>query len=392
MRVVFIQNGDYRFATIRFAAGEDETCGSQRYSVDTVGDLTSTIDFVSVVSVTGERYDEPLSNKVYGVGMGWNAEGDFDQQALLDRVAALKPTHLIMRRPLGALMQWAQRQRVRLLPMLADSFTPNWKRWWRYRTLAKQLNRAHIEWVCDHNVGSCRTLERIGVRSDKIIPWDWPPERRPEDQAARQLDMTRRPYRILFVGIIKPAKGVGDVIEAVAHVRRTGIDLHATIVGPGDVGPFVDIAARVGVKDKVTFTGRLERKQVMELIREHDLAVVPSRHEYSEGMPKTINEALCARTPLILSDHPVFTRSITDGVGAVMFAGGDSSDLALKIQQVLSDPARYHQLSLDAEKAFARCECPAKWGDVIRHWIHNTDDDRTWLARHTLTSGLYADR
>jgi len=42
-------------------------------------------------------------------------------------------------------------------------------------------------------------------------------------------------------------------------------------------------------------------------MRSADAIVIPSRHEYPEGLPLTIYEALAARTPIVASDHQCFS-------------------------------------------------------------------------------------
>ena len=42
----------------------------------------------------------------------------------------------------------------------------------------------------------------------------------------------------------------------------------------------------------------------------HDIVIVPSRHDYPEGLPMTIYEALAMRTPLVVSDHPMIKAGL----------------------------------------------------------------------------------
>ena len=57
----------------------------------------------------------------------------------------------------------------------------------------------------------------------------------------------------------------------------------------------------------------------------HDAVVVPSQHAYPEGLPMTIYDAYCSRSPLIASDHPMFRSKVIDDETAVVFGAGDAS-------------------------------------------------------------------
>ena len=389
MRIIFIQHGDYRETFERFDAGGDEVYYAQRYSDDLIAALTQRAGLVAVVCVSKGTYDEPLPNGVRAIGFPLRAKSRPDNAGLIRLVESLEPSHLISRTPNVELIRWAVDRGVRTLPMLADSFAANWRKWRHYRQLARCLNHRGVRWVCNHNVNAARGLERIGVNPEKIVPWDWPPVSRPEDHPVKSLDPDATSWKVIYVGAQRQAKGIGDVIQAVAVARQRGVDLSLTSVGGGDVEAFNRLAQEQGIDAYVTFTGRVPHSQALELMRQHDVVVVPSRHEYPEGLPMTIYDALTSRTPLITSDHPMFQGKIIDGVGGLVFRAQDPDHLAEKIQELLGDPGLYERLSGNSIEAFRHIECPAKWGDVIHHWLDDQPNDHRWLADHSLASGIY---
>ena len=56
------------------------------------------------------------------------------------------------------------------------------------------------------------------------------------------------------------------------------------------------------IKDCVEFLGIVPTQTLEPLMRESDLVLVTSRHEYTEGFPLTIQHALRTRTPIVASD------------------------------------------------------------------------------------------
>ena len=80
-------------------------------------------------------------------------------------------------------------------------------------------------------------------------------------------------------------------------------------------------------------------------MRSSDIVVVPSRHEYAEGLPNVVYEALASRTPLVCSDHPAFAPRVPHRISAMHFAAGDADSLADAIAELLSTPDLYKALS-----------------------------------------------
>ena len=192
------------------------------------------------------------------------------------------------------------------------------------------------------------------------------------------------------MGLVTETKGVGDCIAALQLLRARGVPAELTIAGTGaDLEALKARSYALGVGNAVTFAGRVPHDRVVPLMREHDAVVVASRHEYPEGLPMTIYEAYCSRTPLITSDHPMFRGKVNDGESALVFDAGDAAALAGKVQELMASPHLYQTLSRNGEDAWERIQCPVKWGDLIARWLSDSPEDRAWLSAHALGSGKY---
>lgn len=380
--IVFVQHGDFAEAVQRFARGEGETYYAQRYSVRAVEDLVSEDCRVSVVCIGGNPYDRLLGDGIRAIGLSR------DGATLIQTMELLAPTDLIARTPRVDLLRWALRRGVRTLPVLADSFESGLRGWLRRWRLASVITDPRIEWVGNHNVNACRSLERIGVRGDRIIPWDWPATTRPEECETKTLEPSKT-RDLIYVGVQSEAKGLGDAIEGVARLRRVGIDAQLKSVGGGDHLPFARKAVAHGIEDAVNFVGRVEHSRVLEMMRACDAVLVPSRHEYPEGLPMTIYDALSVRTPLIVSDHPMFVGKLVANESCMMFRASDAVDLTTQAARLLSNASLYARISENAPDAFRRIECPAKWSELIHRWLRSSDEDGAWLASYALSTGRY---
>jgi len=388
MRVVFLQyGGDYREAVQRIKSTGQTTYYAQKHSIDVVAALVGRCELVAVICVlTSEPYDEILESGVRAIGAGMSSS--VDQNKLVRLIAELNPDHLILRTPLRGPVKWAVSRGIRTVASLADSFSEgNLRNQFRNYTLARLLNRKEINWVFNHGLNSCVSLKRIGVSPEKIIPWDWPAEVEPDEQPR----MLREPgpRTLLYVGYISEAKGVGDILHAMAALSPKFGEVTLQVAGGGDISQFTGMAERLRISHRVGFLGLISHDAILKAMREADAVIVPSRHECPEGFPMTIYETLCSRTPLIASDHPMFRGNLTDGEDSLIFSAGNSEVLARRIEQAFSDPELYHRLSAGSAAAWKRLQLPVKWEDTVVRWLFDSPENRKWFAQHRLSSGIY---
>jgi glycosyltransferase involved in cell wall biosynthesis len=392
MRVTIVQyGGDYREAWERFDHGGKATYQAQRYSVDFVSSLAQRLEQVAVICAsTAAAYDVELPNKVRAIGAGFSA--GFRPRDLVPLVDRTSPNRLILVTPMAPILKWAAKNRVRTLMTLADSFKKGgFLTSIRHRRLAHLSNGPNVEWVGNHGIAACLSVASIGVRPDKIIPWDWPPSHRPSDYGARNLDKSKR-LTLVYVGSISEAKGVGDLLRAVHHLKGEGLKPVLTIVGRDHDGTMQDLAGRLGLIDRVSFAGVIANEDIPETMRSADAVIIPSRHEYPEGLPLTIYEALAARTPIIASDHPMFHGALSHEQTALVFRAGDFEALADAIRRLSTDAELYARMSSNSERAWQALQLPVTWGDLIERWLADDEAGRHWLGEHRLNSGRYREQ
>ena len=389
-RVVIVQYaGDYREAFTRLANGGSETYYAQRYSVSSIESLRQSVDELSIVTcITDSRFDEVLPNGVRAIGAGLQAP--VSVAAITRLVAVLRPTELVLCTPMAGLFRWAIRNRVRTLALLAGSFqgrslrvrARNW-------LLARLLNHPGVEWVANHNINASKCLRGIGVGGEKIIPWDWAVQLTPDDFPPRSAPPAAGPHRLIFAGKLIETKGAGDLLRAVAELLRRRRDVTVQLAGSGATARYVRLAQELGIADRIEFLGLVANDRIVHLMRAADQVVIPSRHEYPEGLPLTIYEALCSRTPIVASDHPMFRGKLTDRESAVIFPAGNALALADAVEAVADSAELYCGLSNRSAAAWSALQVPVKYADLLRRWVTNSQDDRDWLFEYRLGSGRY---
>ena len=390
-RLLFVQFGDYLEAAQRFAEGGEETYAAQRYTVDFVADLAKRMERVTVLTFSTDYPLQRLPSGVYCEGVQLYRDGQRNQQLQLIRAAAReKPTHMIVVAPLIPLLYWALLTGKRLLPLFADSFhLGGLKERLKGRALAWLLNRSEIEWVSNHNLAASLDLYRIGVDPQKIVPFDWPADVVPQDFSAKPAP-TEPPFSLIYVGSMIETKGVGDAIRAISLLRAQQRDVELSLVG-GESEQYRGLVDQLGLGSAVSFLGRQPHDRVLSLMNEHDASLVPSWHEYPEGLPMTIYEGLCSRSPVIVSDHPMFGIRMKDGKNCLVFEAASPDSLANAVLRLMDEPDLYEHLSKSAETATEDYLCPLKWDRLIATWLSTNPEVRASLGNFSLTDGPYDD-
>lgn len=379
-RVTFAQFGCYAEGFRRLSSGGAEDYYAQKYTVDFVGSLLSRsdVEHVSVVCL-GRTYPQyVLDNGVYVSGVDlYGSKSGPRYGETIDLIASTRPTHLVVLTPSIPLISWGLKSGCRVLPLLADSFRlRGLVASVRYRLLSTLLNTKLIPVVGNHNLAASLDLRRIGVRAEKIIPFDWPALISPEEFRPKNAPSPEEPFRLLYVGAVIEAKGVTDVIRAVSLLKARGDTRRAvtlSIIGSGELDKFTALAAAEGVGDAVFFLGQRPHAEVIAAMRNHDAVIVPSRWAYPEGLPMTLYEALCSRTPLLASDHPMFSLKIVDNYNGLIFKEKSPESCAACILALSTKPGLYEKLSLNAGQTASNYLCPLKYHQLISAFLDDSD-------------------
>jgi glycosyltransferase involved in cell wall biosynthesis len=390
MRLLIVQyGGDYREAFRRITSDGVETYHAQKYVIDAIAEIGKQIEEATFFCCrTNEAYNELLQDGLRAIGAG--LEPFQNSKQIIKLIQEQKPTHLVIHAPIPFLFKWAIQQRIKTIAILADSFLKKDLiiKLKDYR-FARLLNHPQIDWVGNHGVNACLSVQKIGVNPEKIIPWDWCYFMTPDSFTPKEIPANKTPWNLVYIGAVLEAKGVGDILEAMAKLKSQNISVKLKIGGQGKIEYFLQRCKQLNIEHCVDFLGLIPHSQVIELMRNSDAVLVPSWHEYPEGLPLTIYEAFCSRTPLIASDHPMFRGNLKHNVNAMIFPARNFLALAECIEQLLTNPQLYNKLSQNSSNAWKQLQIPVKWADLINRWLNDSSENQHWLFEHRLTSGLY---
>ena len=146
---------------------------------------------------------------------------------------------------------------------------------------------------------------------------------------------------IIFVGRLVEKKGVAHLIEAMALLADRYPDLSLKIVGDGPLRESLEtLAAKLGVQDRVNFTGSVLNEDVPDYLRGAAISVMPSVVASSgdqEGLGLVAVEALGCGCAVVAFDLPAVRDTIRHGETGLMAKPGSAADLADKIATLLDD-------------------------------------------------------
>ena len=146
---------------------------------------------------------------------------------------------------------------------------------------------------------------------------------------------------LLFVGRIQPLKAPDVAIRALAHVPdRTAVLVivggASGAAGDGEEATARQLAADLGLADRVHFVAPRPHHILSSYYRAADLVIVPSR---SESFGLVALEAAACGVPVVASAVGGLLNIVHDGVTGLLVDGRDPARYARAISQLLDDPA-----------------------------------------------------
>ncbi|MBQ9915746.1 MAG: glycosyltransferase [Microbacterium sp.] len=154
--------------------------------------------------------------------------------------------------------------------------------------------------------------------------------------------------RILFVGRLTSEKGIDVVLHALAQLDPA---LNATfdIVGGGDQRRNLEqLAAQLGVADRVTFHGHASEEDLRSLYTRASVFAIAS---IAELQSIATMEAMASGLPIVAANAVALPHLVHDGENGYLFEPGDADELAARLTDVLTaEPdkrRRMQQASLD---------------------------------------------
>lgn len=226
-------------------------------------------------------------------------------------------------------------------PTGGEAWSYKFQRWWLRHNLSRSVVTVNGEWPEQPRhvfsfLNPCLTDREVETGSEVAL-----------DKELRQ------PIRLIFVGRVDEAKGIGHSLDIVRELSERGVSLLLDVVGDGPERPhFERVADELGIKHLVRFHGALSRLVLPELYSRAHLILLPSS---SEGWPKVLSEAMAYGVVPIasnISSIPYYLDKF--GTGKTI-APNDISGYVKAVQWYVAHPRKWK------EEAYCGVQAAAKF-------------------------------
>lgn len=196
-----------------------------------------------------------------------------------------------------------------------------------------------------------RRLVELGCPQDKIrmnrtsVPTDsFPFLERPHS--------TGDEWIIVQTSRLIPKKGLPDSLHAFAAFLEKEGNARLIVAGEGPMRhELEELAQRLGIRERVEFTGFLDQTELREIYARAHLFLHPSRTTEAkdqEGVPNAMLEAMATGLPVVATKHGGIPEAVPDGKAGMLVPERSPDALAHAIETILTDRETWHRFSEQA--------------------------------------------
>lgn len=176
------------------------------------------------------------------------------------------------------------------------------------------------------------------IETDFFVP---APDQKTKENLKKEFGIKGK--SLVYMGRVSYEKSIDQVLKAFKLVAKKEPQTTLMIVGEGPEKEKLEkLAATLGIKDKVIFTGLLREQNLVRALQANDVFVTASK---SENMPLSILEAMSCGLPIVAAAEKGLIEIIKDGVNGFLVKADYPADLAEKILSLISNPALLKEFS-----------------------------------------------
>ncbi len=214
---------------------------------------------------------------------------------------------------------------------------------WMQEIVARRIDR-----VITGSENSARSVarefrlprERIAVVYDGV-----------DTDTFRPLEALRERGSILYVGNSDDRnKGARYLLEALALLKERRDGFRLTVVDRPTASLVPTLARELGLEDRVTLTGRLDRDELVQRYNTAEVFVSPSLYE-GFGLPAA--EAMACGAAVVATTAGAFPEVIEDGKSGLLVPPRDAEALAEALDRLLNDWVLRRRLGREAQQRIA---------------------------------------
>ncbi|MBR1144596.1 glycosyltransferase family 4 protein [Bradyrhizobium sp. AUGA SZCCT0431] len=173
------------------------------------------------------------------------------------------------------------------------------------------------------------------------------------------------PVRLLFLGRLGPAKGIGELLDSFEIIRHRN-DWQATLAGDGAVTETRILVERLGLAGRVSVPGWLDDGGVTAELQAADILVLPS---WVENLPMCVVEAFAHGLAVVCTPVGALPEIVEHERTGLLVPAKNAPALAQALERLLTDPALRARLGIQARAQHAiRFEIGAYVDKLVGVW------------------------
>jgi len=155
---------------------------------------------------------------------------------------------------------------------------------------------------------------------------------------------TELKYSLGYSGAPYLKDGLYDLFKAISLLHEKNINVTLLIIGDAIFGksliPDLKVECkRLGISEKITFTGLVESSLVKQYLSECKILAItrPSTIQTKAGFPTKLGEYFATKKPILATNFGDMDKYFTDGLDIIMAECGNPESIALKIIWMLKN-------------------------------------------------------
>lgn len=181
--------------------------------------------------------------------------------------------------------------------------------------------------------------------------------------AGQPKDAGSKPLRLITVGSLIPRKSVATILDAIAQLDDTSLQLD--VVGDGPERTMLQARiSQLGLHGRARLLGPVPPSSIDQVLARGDVFVMASR---SEGRPNALLEAMAASLPPVAPAIPGIIELIEHDRTGLLYGPGEASELAACLRRIAGDAGLRARLGTAARRELD--ERGLRWNRTAKSYL-----------------------
>ena len=179
------------------------------------------------------------------------------------------------------------------------------------------------------------------------------------EDARTKLQIKQDEKIVLFVGTLRPVKGLKYLIQAMGIITKQDAGVKLLLIGDGEEREYLEnLAKQLDLKEEVIFAGKVPNEEVPQYTAASDLFVLPS---LSEGFPVTVLEAMASGLPIVTTNVKGLPEIVKEGENGFLVEPRNPEQIAEKVLLLLGNDELRERISENNREKAKRYS----WANVV---------------------------